>query len=120
MKIWKLEQLKQQTHLDEMVLTKAEEILKVLNVHYGDERLVTDLGGYILWIQDSDKEELKAFFNQYPTLVPEYVEIITSYQSSQFVEMLFLLSSDNSVVVYCDYEMIEEYPFIMSELNINE
>ena len=48
MKIWKLEQLKQQTNVDEMVLAKAEEILKVLNVHYGDDRLVTDLGGYIL------------------------------------------------------------------------
>ena len=48
MKIWKLEQLKQQPKVDEMVLAKAEEILKVLNVHYGDDRLVTDLGGYIL------------------------------------------------------------------------
>lgn len=35
MKIWKLEQLKQETNVDEMVLVKAEEILKVLNVHYG-------------------------------------------------------------------------------------
>ena len=33
MKIWKLEQLKQQPKVDEMVLAKAEEILKVLNVH---------------------------------------------------------------------------------------
>ena len=38
MKIWKLEQLKQETKVDEMVLAKAEEILKVLNVHYGDDR----------------------------------------------------------------------------------
>ena len=50
MKIWKLEQLKQEMNVDEMVLAKAEEILKVLNVHYGDDRLVTDLGGYILLI----------------------------------------------------------------------
>ena len=35
-------------NVDERVLEKAEEILKVLNVHYGEDRLVTDLGGYIL------------------------------------------------------------------------
>lgn len=120
MKIWKQEQINELNTDNQELKLRISEMIAILDENYGVGRDMNDLGGYILWIQDSDKEELKAFFNQYPTLVPEYVEIITSYQSSQFVEMLFLLSSDNSVVVYCDYEMIEEYPFIMSELNINE
>ena len=91
MKIWKLEQLKQQTHLDERVLTKAEEILKVLNVHYGDERLVTDLGGYILLAE----EEIHDFINQYPTLIP-HVRYRFMFDSSLFVYIQRLISSGSS------------------------
>ena len=107
MKIWKLEQLKQQTHIDEMVLTKAEEILKVLNVHYGDERLVTDLGGYILL----EQEGIHDFINQYPTLIPEYIELFEGQDLKQYVEVLFMLSSDDHVVMYLLEETFQQmYP----------
>ena len=96
MKIWKLEQLKQQTNVDERVLAKAEEILKVLNVHYGDERLVTDLGGYVLL----DLQEIDSFMNQYSMLIPEYIEYFVGLDYNQYVEVLFMLSSDDHVVLY--------------------
>ena len=110
MKIWKLEQLKQQTHLDEMVLTKAEEILKVLNVHYGDERLVTDLGGYILLEQDG----INDFIKQYPILIPEYIEPFEGHDLKQYVEVLFMLSSDDHVVIYLLEETLQQmYPALV-------
>lgn len=110
MKIWKLEQLKQQTHIDEMVLTKAEEILKVLNVHYGDERLVTDLGGYILL----EQEGIHDFINQYPTLIPEYIELFEGQDLKQYVEVLFMLSSDDHVVMYLLEETFQQmYPALV-------
>ena len=110
MKIWKLEQLKQQTHIDEMVLTKAEEILKVLNVHYGDERLVTDLGGYILL----EQEGIHDFINQYPTLIPEYIELFEGQDLKQYVEVLFMLSSDDHVVIYLLEETFQQrYPALV-------
>lgn len=105
MKIWKLEQLQQQTNVDEIVLAKAGEILNVLNVHYGDERLVTDLGGYILL----DSEEIHDFINQYATLIPEYIESFEGQDSNQYVEVLFMLSSDDHVVVYLLEETLQHH-----------
>ena len=110
MKIWKLEQLKQQTNVDDMVLAKAEEILKVLNVHYGDERLVTDLGGYVLL----DLQEIQSFMNQYSTLIPEYIESFEGQDSNQYVEVLFMLSSDDHVVLYLLEETLKhQYPKLL-------
>lgn len=120
MKIWKQDQINELNINNQELKLRMSEMIAILDDNYGVERDVNDLGGYILWIQDSDKEELNAFLEQYPILVPEYVEISTLYKEYQLVEMLFLLSSDYSVVVYCDYELIKEYPAIMSELNINE
>lgn len=112
MKIWKLEQLKQQTNIDDMVLSKAEEILKVLNVHYGDDRLVTDLGGYILL----DIEEIHTFINQHPTLIPEYIESFEGQDSNQYVEVLFMLSSDDHVVLYLlEDELKQQYPLLVEQ-----
>ena len=112
MKIWKLEQLKQQTNVDEMVLAKAEEILKVLNVHYGDDRLVTDLGGYILL----DIEEIHTFINQHSTLIPEYIESFEGRDSNQYVEVLFMLSSDDHVVLYLLQETLDQdYPTLVKQ-----
>lgn len=110
MKIWKLEQLKQETNVDEMVLAKAEEILKVLNVHYGDDRLVTDLGGYILL----DIEGIHTFINQHSTLIPEYIETFEGRDSNQYVEVLFMLSSDDHVVIYLLEETLQQmYPALV-------
>ena len=112
MKIWKLEQLKQETNVDEMVLAKAEEILKVLNVHYGDDRLVTDLGGYILL----DIEGIHTFINQHSTLIPEYIESFEGRDSNQYVEVLFMLSSDDHVVLYLLQETLDkDYPTLVKQ-----
>ena len=112
MKIWKLEQLKQQMNVDERVLEKAEEILKVLNVHYGEDRLVTDLGGYILL----DIEEIHSFITQHSTLIPEYIESFEGKDSSEYVEVLFMLSSDDHVVLYLLKETLnQDYPTLVKQ-----
>lgn len=112
MKIWKLEQLKQQTNMDDMVLSKAEEILKVLNVHYGDDRSVTDLGGYILL----NETGIDSFIKKHPTLIPEYIESFEGQDSNQYVEVLFMLSSDDHVVLYLlEDEFKQEYPLLVKQ-----
>lgn len=120
MKLWRQDQISELNTTNQELKLRMSETISILDENYGAERHVNDLGGYMMWIDASNEEELKAFLEQYPTLVPEYVEIIISSMSYQVVEMLFLLSSDYSVVVYCDYKLIEDYPVIMNELNINE
>ena len=112
MKIWKLEQLKQQVSIDNQVLVKAEEILKVLNVHYGEDRLVTDLGGYILL----EQEEINDFIKQYSTIIPEYIEPFEGDDSKRYVEVLFMLSSDDHVVIYLLEETLHQlYPTLVRQ-----
>ena len=120
MKLWKQEQIQELTITNQELKLRMSEMISILDENYGAERQVNDLGGYMMWIDASNEEELKSFLEQYPTLVPESVDIIRSSMSDRVVEILFLLFSDYSVVVYCDYKVIEDYPVIMNELNINE
>ena len=75
------------------VLEKGRRNSQSLNVLYGDERLVTDLGGYILL----DIEEIHTFITQHSTLIPEYIESFEGQDLNQYVEVLFMLSSDDHV-----------------------
>ena len=111
MKIWKLEQLKQQPKVDEMVLAKAEEILKVLNVHYGDDRLVTDLGGYILL----DIEEIHTFITQHSSLIPEYIESFEGRDSNQYVEVTRYLRVDHVVLYLLQETLDQDYPTLVKQ-----
>ena len=95
MKIWKLEQLHHQA-LDRTVQAKAEEIIHLLNHNYGEEREVNDQGGYIL----IHLKAIEKFSERYPTAIPEYMDYFQGEDSNRYVELLFLLSSDDHVIIY--------------------
>lgn len=80
------------------------ELAGVLDDSYGANRKAHDMGGYILYFPDSKSYEDMAvdiweFYNIEPTLY-EYVEYIGESKDSdiQWIEKLFLLSSDDSLV----------------------
>lgn len=119
MKIWTQAQVNKLKINNQELKLRMSEMIQILDDNYGAKRSMNDLGGYIMWIDDANEEELKTFLAQYPTLVPEYVQIITSAINYQIAEILFLLSSDYSVVVYCNYELINKYPVIINEIKMD-
>lgn len=81
------------------------ELAGVLDDAYGRNRKAHDMGGYILYFPDAQTYEdtvvdIWEFYNIEPTLY-EYMEYIGESESSdiQWVEKLFLLSSDDSLVL---------------------
>lgn len=81
------------------------ELAGVLDDAYGARRGAHDMGGYILYFPDAQTYEdtvvdIWEFYNIEPTLY-EYMEYIGESESSdiQWVEKLFLLSSDDSLVL---------------------
>ena len=81
------------------------ELAGVLDDSYGADRKACDMGGYILYFPDAQTYEdtvvdIWEFYNIEPTLY-EYMEYIGESESNdtQWVEKLFLLSSDDSLVL---------------------
>lgn len=81
------------------------ELAGVLDDAYGGNRKAYDMGGYILYFPDAQTYEdtivdIWEFYNIEPSLY-EYMEYIGESESSdiQWVEKLFLLSSDDSLVL---------------------
>lgn len=81
------------------------ELAGVLDDAYGGNRKAHDMGGYILYFPDAQTYEntvvdIWEFYNIEPTLY-EYMEYIGESESNDihWVEKLFLLSSDDSLVL---------------------
>lgn len=90
---------------DVFVGDRILELAGVLDDAYGGNRKAHDMGGYILYFPDAQTYEntvvdIWEFYNIEPTLY-EYMEYIGESESSdiQWVEKLFLLSSDDSLVL---------------------
>jgi len=65
-----------------------------------------DLGGYIAILESKeDVAEIKA--NSIKGLIPEYIDIIKSYEDIDYYSSLFLLSDDYSIVVFSTKELQE-------------
>ena len=94
-KVWKLEQLETIT-LDLEVKKRAKEMLETLGEHYGREREVTDMGGYVLVDEASIEEWLK----YYPNIEPEFIESFSGNNGQTYLEIVYLLSSDDHVICY--------------------
>lgn len=81
------------------------ELAGVLDDAYGAERKAHDMGGYILYFPDAQTYEdmvvdVWEFYNIEPTMY-EYMEYIgeSEFNDIQWIEKLFLLSSDDSLVL---------------------
>lgn len=81
-------------------LSTIEDTIQILDENYGKERTVEDLGGYIVVGDKAGIEELRQ--HQLKGIVPEYIDEI---EGTDYISVLFLCSSDFSIVVICKEEL---------------
>lgn len=81
-------------------LSTIEDTIQILDENYGKERTVEDLGGYIVVGDKAGIEELRQ--HQLKGIVPEYIDEI---EGTDYISVLFLCSSDFSIVVICKKEL---------------
>lgn len=82
------------------VLSTIEDTIEILDENYGTERTAEDLGGYVAVVDKAGIEELKQ--HQLKAITPEYIDEI---HGTDYISVLFLCSSDFSIVVICKKEL---------------
>ena len=98
--IWKKQDLSLVNELPTEVLSAIETTIEILDENYGTERTTEDLGGYVAVADKFGLEELKQ--HQLKRVVPEYIDEI---EGTDYISVLFLCSSDFSIVVICKKEL---------------
>lgn len=98
--IWKEQDLDLAKELPTEVLYAIETTIEILDENYGTERTAEDLGGYIVVVDKDGIEQLKQ--HQLKGIVPEYIDEI---EGTDYISVLFLCSSDFSIVVICKKEL---------------
>lgn len=94
--VWKKQDLGLVKELPLRVIFTIEDTIQILDENYGTERTAEDLGGYIVVVDKAGIEELKQ--HQLKGIVPEYIDEI---EGTDYISVLFLCSSDFSIVVIC-------------------
>lgn len=98
--IWKKQDLDLVKELPLEVKSTIEDTIEILDENYGTERASEDLGGYIVVVDKAGIEELKQ--HQLRGILPEYIDKI---EGTDYISVLFLCSSDFSIVVICKKEL---------------
>ena len=98
--IWKKQDLQLIKELPTEVLSAIETTIEMLDENYGTERTAADLGGYIAVVDKVGIEELKQ--HQLKGILPEHIDKI---HGTDYISVLFLCSSDFSIVVICKKEL---------------
>ena len=98
--IWKKRDLELVKELPTEVLATIEDTIEILDENYGTERTAEDLGGYIAVVDKVGIEELKQ--HQLKGILPEHIDKI---HGTDYISVLFLCSSDFSIVVICKKEL---------------
>ena len=98
--IWKKQDLQLIKELPTEVLSAIETTIEILDENYGTERTAEDLGGYIAVVDKVGIEELKQ--HQLKGILPEHIDKI---HGTDYISVLFLCSSDFSIVVICKKEL---------------
>ena len=98
--IWKKQDLVLVKELPLGVKSTIEDTIEILDENYGKERTAEDLGGYIVVVDKAGIEELKQ--HQLKGIVPEYIDEI---EGTDYISVLFLCSSDFSIVIICKREL---------------
>ena len=98
--IWKKQDLELVKELPIEVLSTIEYTIEILDENYGTERTAEDLGGYVAIVDKAGIEELKQ--HQLKGIVPEYIDEING---TDYISVLFLCSSDFSIVAICKEEL---------------
>lgn len=98
--IWKKQNLNLVKKLPRQVLSEIENTIEILDENYGTKRTAEELGGYIAIADRLGIEELKQ--HQLKGILPEYIDEI---EGTDYISVLFLCSSDFSIVVICKKEL---------------
>lgn len=97
-----------QSYPDELQTAIFEE-LKILDDNYGTDRdVMKDYGGYVILTESKeDLPEIENEMNIEITVdgIPEYVDVIRCSNQKVYTSSLFLLGSDNGIVVVMPYEI---------------
>lgn len=104
-KIYLKNQLKELKEYPIEVIDSISETIEILDDNYGANRdIYNDLGEYVLIEENiADIEILKQYKLQ--GLIPEYTDIIECSEGVNWTSLLFLLSSDFSIVVVITEEL---------------
>lgn len=103
-KIYLIEQLEGLKEYPPEVISNISKTVEILEENYGKRFMEEDLGGYVAILENSNdivelkKEKLKG-------LIPEYEDIIKCNCGTNWVSLLFLLSSDFSIVAVTTEEL---------------
>lgn len=104
--LWKKDDLNLLSEYPKEVLENVDNVITILNESYGDNRKLTDDGGYICVIEDIEEVEyLKV--KVLKGLVEEFSDVIYEDKVNTCNSTLYLLSSDYSVTVISKNEETE-------------
>ncbi|MDO4927389.1 MAG: hypothetical protein Q3980_17255, partial [Turicibacter sp.] len=90
------------------------EKIEVLNENYGENRSLSDMGGFVIYV-DND-EMIEELLEQFPVAEAEYTEIFTGADEKTYAEILLLAASDYHIVIFMPVALLEKYP----KFNVNE
>ena len=104
-KIYKKSQLLEVNDIPLEVIEGIKATIDVLNENYGANRdIESDLGGYVVIAENIvDIEILKQ--DKLQGLIPEYADMIECSRGINYNSILYILSSDVSIVVVCTEEL---------------
>ena len=104
-KVYKESQLLEVNKIPSEVIESIKVTIDILNENYGVDRDIdADLGGYIVIAENIvDIEVLKQ--DKLQGLVPEYTDVIECSRGINYTSVLYILSSDVSIVVVCTEEL---------------
>lgn len=89
------------------IVDNVDNVIKILNESYGNNRKVTDDGGYVCVIENIEEVEyLKV--NILKGSVEEFSDVIYEDNVDKYSSTLYLLSSDYSVTVITKNEATDE------------
>ena len=108
-KIYKKSQLLEVNDIPLEVIEGIKATIDVLNENYGANRdIESDLGGYVVIAENIvDIEILKQ--DKLQGLIPEYADMIECSRGINYNSILYILSSDVSIVVVCTEELLNSY-----------
>ena len=114
MKILNVSELEQIVQLDHLVKERMVEKIEVLNEHYGENRTLSDLGGFIIYVDNTGV--IEELLEEFPVAEAEYTDIFTGADEKTYAEILLLAASDYHIVIFMPLVLLEKYP----QFNINE
>lgn len=114
MKILTVNELEQIDPVDYLVKERMVEKIEVLNENYGENRSLSDLGGFVIYVDNIGV--IKELLEQFPVAEAEYTEIFSGADEKPYAEIVLLVASDYHIVIFMPVDLLEKYP----NLNVNE